>query len=164
MNPKEEREKKFARRKSAKNSNRRSQPKALPPTAPKVARTELDLFDEVAYIIQRAQDGESRAVVMGDFVLFSTSTGDAWLLDSADNFAMCLLLEQQPQSYQINETPTAYAIEWQMEYAFDGDEFVLTDGQGQILVLSGYPVSEIQQAISTSAKLRARHGDSIRPR
>lgn len=159
MNPDEQPEKKFARRKSAKNSSRRSQPKASP-TASKVTRTELNLFNEVAYIIQRAQDGESRTVVMGDFVLFSTSFGDAWLLDSADNFAMCMLLGQKPKSYRITETPTSYAIEWQMEYAFVGDKFVLTDGQGQSYVLSGYPVSEIQQAIANSVKLGARYGDS----
>ena len=39
------------------------------------------LADEVHYIQRRAADYDSRIVTIGQLVLFSTETGDAWLLD-----------------------------------------------------------------------------------
>jgi hypothetical protein len=40
--------------------------------------------DEVRYIQRRAADYDSRIVTIGQLVLFSTETGDAWLLDPGD--------------------------------------------------------------------------------
>src|SRR5438093_11137152 len=42
------------------------------------------LADEVRYIQRRAADHDGRIVTVGQLVLFSTETGDAWLLDPAD--------------------------------------------------------------------------------
>src|SRR4026207_2139508 len=42
------------------------------------------LADEVRYIQRRAADYDSRIVTIGQLILFSTKTGDAWLLDPAD--------------------------------------------------------------------------------
>jgi hypothetical protein len=42
------------------------------------------LADEVRYIQRRAADRDGRIVTIGQLVLFSTETGDAWLLDPAD--------------------------------------------------------------------------------
>src|SRR5437588_10610984 len=39
------------------------------------------LADEVRYIQRRAADYDSRVVTIGQLILFSTKTGDAWLLD-----------------------------------------------------------------------------------
>src|SRR5258708_2748231 len=39
------------------------------------------LADEVRYIQRRAADHDGRIVTIGQLVLFSTETGDAWLLD-----------------------------------------------------------------------------------
>ena len=41
----------------------------------------LHLADEVRYIQRRAADHDGRVVTVGPLVLFSTETGDAWLLD-----------------------------------------------------------------------------------
>ena len=45
------------------------------------------LADEVRYIQRRAADYDSRIVTIGQLILFSTKTGDAWLLDPADGEA-----------------------------------------------------------------------------
>src|SRR5437868_14171847 len=39
------------------------------------------LADEVRYIQRRAADYDSRIVTIGQLILFSIKTGDAWLLD-----------------------------------------------------------------------------------
>src|SRR6478672_5215427 len=45
------------------------------------------LADEVRYIQRRAADYDSRIVTIGQLILFSTKTGDAWLLDPGDQLA-----------------------------------------------------------------------------
>jgi hypothetical protein len=39
------------------------------------------------YIQRRAADHDGRIVTLGQLILFSTKTGDAWLLDPADRLA-----------------------------------------------------------------------------
>src|ERR1700746_3047085 len=51
------------------------------------------LADEVRYIQRRAADRDGRIVTIGQLVLFSTETGDAWLLDPADQLAARLARE-----------------------------------------------------------------------
>jgi hypothetical protein len=47
----------------------------------------LRLADEVRYIQRRAAIRDGRIVTIGQLILFSTETGDAWLLDPADRLA-----------------------------------------------------------------------------
>jgi len=51
------------------------------------------LADEVRYIQRRAADHDGRIVAIGQLVLFSTDTGDAWLLDRSDLLAARLARE-----------------------------------------------------------------------
>ena len=46
----------------------------------------LRLADEVRYIQRSAADHDGRVVTVGQLVLFSTETGDAWLLDPPIRF------------------------------------------------------------------------------
>lgn len=50
-------------------------------------RAELQVRREADYIVERALRGEGRVVSIGPLVLFSTATGDAWMLDPADGLA-----------------------------------------------------------------------------
>ena len=45
------------------------------------------LVDEVRYIQRRAADHSGRVITIGQLILFSTETGDAWLLDPTDRLA-----------------------------------------------------------------------------
>src|SRR6266481_8113067 len=47
----------------------------------------LRLADEVRYIQRRAAARDGRIGTIGQLILFSTETGDAWLLDPADRLA-----------------------------------------------------------------------------
>ena len=56
------------------------------------------LADEVHYIQRRAAEHDERIVTVGQLVLFSTETGDAWLLDALDHLAARLArLRNGPQ-------------------------------------------------------------------
>ena len=52
-----------------------------------VEGTSFRLADEVRYIQRRAANHDGRIVIIGQLVLFSTDTGDAWLLDRSDQLA-----------------------------------------------------------------------------
>src|SRR6201988_2236368 len=52
-----------------------------------VASKDFRLADEVRYIQRHAANHHRRIVTIGQLVLFSTETGDAWLLDRADRLA-----------------------------------------------------------------------------
>ena len=48
------------------------------------------LGDEIRYIIRRAADHDGRIVNIGQLTLFSSETGDAWIIDRDDHLALCL--------------------------------------------------------------------------
>src|SRR3982074_3037052 len=66
--------------------------------------------DEVRYIQRRAPDYDGPIVTIGQLVLFSTETGDAWLLDPADRLAARLARDGGNQPIHIEETATTLAV------------------------------------------------------
>ena len=76
----------------------------------------LRLADEVRYIQRRAADHDGRVVTVGQLVLFSTETGDAWLLDPADQLAARLARDGDPEPIHIEENDTTFAIGWKGRY------------------------------------------------
>jgi len=81
----------------------------------------------VRYIQRRAADYDSRIVTIGQLILFSTKTGDAWLLDPADQSAARLAREGESEPIHIEETDTTFAIGWKGRYRIDGPAFVYSD-------------------------------------
>src|SRR3974377_917302 len=85
------------------------------------------LANEVRYIQRRAADHDSRILTIGQLVLFSTETGDAWLLDPADHPPERWGGEGKSQPTHIEETDTTFAIGWKGRYRIDGPAFVYSD-------------------------------------
>ena len=73
-----------------------------------LSREEVSINREADYIIKKAQVYDSRVVRLGELVFFSTQTGDAWVLDLADNLALCLARDGELQNFSILETPTNF--------------------------------------------------------
>lgn len=104
------------------------------------------LADEVRYIQRRAANRDGRIVTIGQLVLFSTETGDAWLLDPADQFAARLAREGQNEPVHIEETDTTFAIGWKGRYRIEGAAFVYSDHDtGRVVTILGYPIDELNQ-------------------
>ena len=100
----------------------------------------LHLADEVRYIQRRAADHDGRVVTVGPLVLFSTETGDAWLLDPADQLASRLAHDGDPEPIHIEETDTTFAIGWKGRYRIEGPAFIYVDHEtGQLSTILGYP-------------------------
>ncbi len=115
---------------------------------------EMSALKEVEYIIRRAQAGEGRVVTIRELLLFSTPGGDAWLLDTDDDFAMCLARDGHRQPYKIVETATQFAIDWPAAFSLEGDGFTVHERTGKTSTIMGYPLDEIRAAIARSRKTR----------
>ena len=110
---------------------------------------EADLNREIETICQLAARGESRVIGFDKLVLFSTTTRDAWMLDWEDQFATCLMMQGQPQPYEVGETDRQFAIKWEGRYLIDGSLFSYLEGTPpeQAGVFQSYPTRNIRDTI-----------------
>ena len=104
------------------------------------------LADEVRYILRRAAEHDGRVVTIGQLVLFSTETGDAWLLDPSDQLAAQLARDGDPEPFHIEENETTFTIDWKGTYRIEGAAFVYRDQDtGRLATIHGYPTNELIQ-------------------
>jgi len=104
------------------------------------------LADETRYIQSRAAEHDGRFVTVGSLALFSTDTGDAWLLDAEDHMAARLARDGDPEDIEFEETDTRLAISWKGKYQIQGDAFMFIDSDsGRVVTILGYPVRRIAE-------------------
>jgi hypothetical protein len=102
------------------------------------------LADEVRYIQRQAANQHGRIVTIGQLILFSTETGDAWLLDPADRLAARLARDGESEPLHIEETDTTFAIAWKGRYRIEGPTFIYSDGEtGRTTTILGYPTDKL---------------------
>jgi hypothetical protein len=116
---------------------------------------EMSVLKEVRYIVQRALAGEARIVTIGELFLFSTPSGDAWLLDTDDQLALCLAREGREQPHPIMESPGKFHIDWPGEFSFEGDCLVVHEGPETTCVEHPQLLAEIRAAIARVRKGRS---------
>jgi hypothetical protein len=116
------------------------------PSRTAIAGKDFHLADEIAYIQRRAAEHDARFVTVGPLVLFSTETGDAWLLDPIDHLAARVARDGDPEKLYFEETETSFAIGWKGNYQIDGDAFVFIDREAaRITTVLGYPTRRLAQ-------------------
>ena len=107
------------------------------------------LSDEVRYIQRRAAQCDAPIVTIGPLLLFSTETGDAWMLDPSDQLATPIARDGDALSVHIGDTDTKFAVGWKGIYRIDGAAFVFQDNDsGNIRTILGYPTQRISHEIS----------------
>src|SRR5260370_7103901 len=89
-------------------------------TTPRLSRDSLHLAKEVRSIQRRAAEHDRRIVTIGPLVFFSTDTGDAWMLEPADQLAARLAAggdplpghneQTQPPTPSPRTTPTEHTV------------------------------------------------------
>jgi len=110
---------------------------------------DFQLAEEIKYIRRRAAEHDGRFVTVGPLVLFSTDTGDAWLLDPADQLAARLARDGDPEDLYFEETEARFAIGWKGNYRIDSAAFIYTDRDtGRVLTILGYPTQRLAQLSS----------------
>ena len=105
------------------------------------------LAEEIRYIQDKAADHDGRMVTIGPLILFSTDTGDAWLLDVTDCLAARVARDGDPEPIHLEETDTSFAIEWKGRYRIEGPTFIYADrNTGRVSAILGYPTQKIAHA------------------
>src|SRR5947208_2924346 len=69
---------------------------------------DFQLAEEIRYIQRRAAERDGRFVTVGSLALFSTETGDAWLLEPEDHLAARLARDGDPEELYFEETETNF--------------------------------------------------------
>lgn len=111
-----------------------------------IAGKDLHLAEEIQYIQQRAAEYDGRFVTIGPLVLFSTETGDAWLLDPADQLAARLARDGDPEAVYFEESEERFAIGWTGNYRIDGETFTFVEREtGKVTTVLGYPTRRLAQ-------------------
>jgi len=102
------------------------------------------LADEVRYIQRRAAEHDGRVVTIGQLTLFSTQTGDAWIIDREDHLSLRLASQGDPEPFHIEETENSFAIDWKGRYRIEGKAFIYTDrNTGRTTTVLGYPTDKL---------------------
>jgi hypothetical protein len=111
-----------------------------------IGGTDFRLADEVRSIQRQAANQHGRIVTVGQLILFSTETGDAWLIDPADQLAARLARDGESQPIHIEETDTTFAIGWKGRYRIEGPAFVYADNDSaRVTTIFGYPTDQLTQ-------------------
>jgi hypothetical protein len=110
---------------------------------------DFNLADEVTYIQQRAANRVGRIVTLGPVLLFSTETGDGWLLDPADHLAAPIARDGEALPLSIEDTEKTFSIAWQGYYAIVDNVFTFHDAtSGRVTTFVGYPIQQLNRQTS----------------
>jgi hypothetical protein len=100
------------------------------------------LADEVRYILGRAAEHDGRVITIGQIILFSAETGDAWLIEPSNQLATQLARDGDPEPFHIEENETTFTIDWKGRYRID----VYMDREtGRLATIHGYPTHKLIQ-------------------
>jgi hypothetical protein len=109
---------------------------------------EVSITGEAEYIVARAMAEDARIVSLPPLVFFSTTTGDAWVLDAEDGLAVQLAAAKTRLPFAIIETAERFAVEWPGTFRIDGNTLLLVDKAGRVRTIVGYPTREIVAALA----------------
>ena len=102
---------------------------------------------EAKRIQNLALSGQCHVIRLGEIVFFSTRTGDAWMLDSEDHYAVCLARDYEFRPIPITESAERMAVEWNADYEIQGSAFTVSDRKGNERTILGYPTAEIERLL-----------------
>ena len=128
----------------------------------------LSLAEEIEGITRAAREGIGKLVVTGPgasasqpFVLFSTTDGDAWLLDPDEYSACCLRWREVDQQSPIANHAEGLAVEWDGPFELLGDFFKVETEHPEIgrRAIAGYPIDELRHAITRAQSVDRKIAD-----
>jgi hypothetical protein len=105
----------------------------------------MNITGEVDHIVGCAENGDTRIVLLGRFVFFSTEAGDAWMLEPRERLALCLMQGRERQPFRIVEDASKFAVGWDGQYHIDGSAFIVTKESGEVGIRLDYPTEQIVQ-------------------
>lgn len=102
----------------------------------------MNVKQKVAEYVAYAKNGHENFEIFGKFVLFSSSSGEAWLLDPNEKLALRLVDNFEQLQFTIEETTTKFYVEWPERYQIQDGTFIALRGEKQTK-FSNYPAAEL---------------------
>ncbi len=114
-------------------------------------KNEMIMNKKAEQIIQSVIDRDPQIDCIGNFIFFSTQSGEAWMLDHRDNRALRLAEDFKALPYKIIETRDRFSIEWTERFRIQDGAFIASQKDTQI-TFNDYPTKTIEGLIETLKK------------
>ncbi len=95
---------------------------------------------------QAALKGEATLNCLGNFIFFSTQSGEGWMLDHRKNCALRLAEKGGIAPYTILESKDRFQVEWKERFRIEGDLFIASL-KGEETVFQEYPIDALTRLI-----------------
>jgi hypothetical protein len=116
-------------------------------------RAQISLQNAINSIQETASKGIQEVHELGVFVLFSTTGGDAWLLEVTDSDALQVAANREILTVDLEENPETIEINWTHTFEIRNKQFVITAYKDKkIEEIDDYPTHPILAAIKRIRK------------
>ena len=124
-----------------------------------VQAAQISLQNAINTIQKAASQGVQQVNELGVFVLFSTTDGDAWLLEVSQMDALQVAAKKEILTVDLQENPETIEIMWTHTFEIKEKQFVITAYKDKkIEVIENYPTHPISAAIK---RIRKRYSSEL---
>lgn len=118
-----------------------------------VQKTQISLQNAISTIQKAASQGVQKVHELGVFVLFSTTGGDAWLLEVTDSDALQVAADKEILTVDFEENPETIEINWSHTFEIKDRQFLITAYKDKkVEIIENYPTHPIRAAIKRIKK------------
>ncbi len=118
-----------------------------------VQKAQISLQNAINTIQKAASQGLQKVHELGVFILFSTTGGDAWLLEVTQSDALQVAADKEILTVDFEENPETIEISWTHTFEIKEKQFVLTAYKDKsVTAIENYPTHPISAAIKRIKK------------
>ena len=118
-----------------------------------VQKSQISLQNAISTIQKAASQGVQKVHELGEFVLFSTTGGDAWLLEVTESDALQVAAVKEILTVDFEENPETIEINWSHTFEIKDRQFVITAYKDKkVEAIENYPTHPIMAAIKRIKK------------
>jgi len=126
---------------------------AVGATLTEVQKAQISLQNAINSIQKSASQGVQKVHELGVFVLFSTTDGDAWLLEISESDALQIAAGKEILTVDFEENPETIEISWTHTFEVKEKQFIITAYKDKkVEIIENYPTHPISAAIKRIKK------------
>ena len=118
-----------------------------------IQQAQISLQNAISKIQEKASQGVQKVHELGVFVLFSTTGGDAWMLEVSQSDALQVAAAKEILTVDFEENPETIEINWTHTFEIEEKQFVITAYKDKkVKTIENYPTHPISAAIKRIKK------------
>jgi hypothetical protein len=116
-------------------------------------KAQISLQNAISSIQEAASKGIQKVHELGVFVLFSTTGGDAWLLEVTQSDALQVAAKREILTVDLEENPETIEVNWTHTFEILNKQFLITAYKDKrVTEIADYPTHSILAAIKRIKK------------